>query len=163
MKKNETSKSIGKIIKDNIVLLLFLLFLCWISNIVVDQYDEYCWNINVFNILRVIIFILAFVIYNFKKIRIVSIPLIVISVLLIIANDVYYNNYSITVEVPRYLHEKYDMDYDDIEITYARKSWHDMFGGNPRGAKVVYKKTEFEVNYYSGEWKDNYTESKYKR
>ena len=155
-------KSIGTIIIDNIVLLLFLLFLYWISNVVIDQYDEYCWNIDVFNILRVIIFILAFIIYNFKKIRIVSIPLIVISIMLIIANDVYYNNYSIKVEVPRYLHEKYNMDYDDIEITYARKSWHDMFGGNSRGAEVVYKNTKFEVNYYSGKWQDNYTDNKYK-
>jgi hypothetical protein len=156
-KKRSIPSIIGNVFASlGIIFGIFILFT--ITSFIVDFDGN--WNTIIMNVCFIILpLTLIMLLWNKKHIKILT-TIIVLSIVILIANAIYYENYSMKIEPLIYLHNKYNFNISDMKITESTTSSRgDILGqgGTNRSSTIKYKEYTIYV-YYNNGWQDDYNE-----
>lgn len=165
-KKRNKPSIIGKIFAS--LGILFVIFIIFIITSYTVHFDGN-WNTVIMKICFILLSItLIMLLWNRSHIKI-DLTIIVLSIVILVANTFYYENYSMKIEPMLYLHNKYKFDISDMKIIKSTKSTRgDVFGqgGTCRSSTIKYKEYNiyvyYSINiqgfYHKRGWKDDYNE-----
>lgn len=156
-KKRSIPSIIGNVFASlGIICGTFIIFT--ITSFIVDFDGN--WNTTIMKICFILLpFTLIMLLWNRSHIKI-ALTIIVLSIVILVANTFYYENYSMKIEPMIYLHNKYKFNISDMKIVESTTSTRgDIFGQGAtyRSSTIKYKEYNIYV-YYNNGWKDDYNE-----